>query len=342
VDKVMAKMSDVAKLANVSTATVSRVLRKPDAVKEETKQKVMRAIEQLNYQPNMLARQFRRTETNIVLVIVPDLTNPFFSRVLRGIEHTAVQHGYQVIVGDTENNVERECEYLDLLRQKQADGVILLTARLDKDHLAELAIQYPVVLACEYIEGLTIPTVSIDNISSARKATEHLIKLGHKRIAHITGPLNIILSRDRMKGFQQAMINHELKLDPVFIQEGDFSYESGYNQMMKFLALENPPTAVFAANDEMAIGVVKAAKANGMKVPEDLAVVGFDNINMSSIFEPSITTVEQPKYKIGEKAMELLIKLINGEDLQKKQTVINDNLIIRNSCGANSSVINHN
>jgi LacI family transcriptional regulator, repressor for deo operon, udp, cdd, tsx, nupC, and nupG len=331
----MVKMSDVARLANVSTATVSRVLTKPESVKAETKQKVLEAIHQLNYKPNMVARQFRRKETKIVLVVVPDITNPFFSRVLRGIEHTAVQNGYQVIVGDTENNVKRECEYLNLLRQKQADGMILLTARIDKDDLQEIANQYPVVLACEYIEGISVPTVSIDNISSARKAVEHLIQIGHKKIAHITGPLNVILSRDRLKGFQQAMMNHDLTIDPVFIQEGNFTYNSGFNQMVKLLALENPPTAVFAANDEMAVGTVKAAIENGKKVPEDLAVVGFDNIKISEIFEPSITTIEQPKYKIGINAMELLIKQMNGHVLGKKQHVLTNKLIVRESCGVN-------
>lgn len=334
----MVKMSDVAKLANVSTATVSRVLTKPDTVKEVTKQKVLGAINQLNYQPNMVARQFRRKETNIILVVVPDITNQFFSRVLRGIEHTAVQNSYQVIVGDTENDVDSEYGYLDLLRQRQAQGAILLTARMDKHHLAEISSEFPVVLACEYIEGIDIPTVSIDNISGARKVTEHLIKLGHTQIAHITGPLNVILSRDRLKGYEQALNNRSLKIDPVYVQEGDYTYESGYNQMQKFLALEIPPTAVFAANDEMAIGAVKAVKASGKRVPEDVAVVGFDNIKISSIFEPSITTIDQPKYKIGIKAMDLLIKQINKKPLQKKQNVLSDKLIIRDSCGSSSKV----
>lgn len=333
----MSKMSDVAKMANVSTATVSRVLRSPDSVKEDTRNKVLCAIETLNYQPNMVARQFRTKKTKTILVVVPDITNPFFSKVLRGIEHTAVQNGYQVILGDTENDEIRESEYLDLLRQKQADGGVLLTARMNRKNLEEIAEQFPVVLACEYVDGLNVPTVSIDNISSAKKATEHLINLGHKRIAHISGPVSVVLSRDRMKGYRQAMVYHELPIEPVFMQEGDFSFESGYNQMLKFLALENPPSAVFAASDEMAVGAVKAARSNGLRVPEDLAVVGFDNIELGSIVEPGITTIEQPKYQIGNMAMELLVKLIDQEELQKNQSVLEDKLIIRDSCGFKSN-----
>ncbi|QNF30906.1 MULTISPECIES: LacI family DNA-binding transcriptional regulator [Metabacillus] len=331
----MMKMSDVAKLANVSPATVSRVLSNPELVSKETRQKVLDVINEVNYKPHIVARQFRTKETKIILVVVPDITSAFFSKVLRGIEHVAVNNGYQVILGDTENDIEREKEYINLLLQKQADGMVLLTARLNKTNLEEISEHFPMVLACEYMDGLNVPTVSIDNISSARKATEHLIKLGHTKIAHITGPINVILSRDRMRGYQQAMMSHELDIDSAYIQEGDFSFESGYNQTLKLLALENPPTAVFAFNDEMAMGAIKAAKDSGLKAPEDLAVVGFDNVKMSSVIEPNLTTINQPKYEIGKKAMELLLKLINGESINKKKFVMKDELIIRESCGSN-------
>ncbi|MBU7591378.1 LacI family DNA-binding transcriptional regulator [Metabacillus halosaccharovorans] len=325
------KMSDVAKLANVSPATVSRVLSNPDLVSKETREKVMEVINKVNYKPHIVARQFRTKETKIILVVVPDITSAFFSKVLRGIEHVAVQNDYQVILGDTENDTEREQEYINLLLQKQADGMVLLTARQDKTQLEEIAEHFPMVLACEYMDGLNVPTVSIDNISSARKATEHLIQQGHTKIAHITGPINVILSRDRLRGFQQAMMSHDLEIDSAYIQEGDFTFESGYHQMLKLLALETPPSAVFVFNDEMAMGVIKAVKDSHLSIPEDVAVVGFDNIKMSSVIEPNLTTINQPKYEIGKKAMELLLKLINGESLQKKKFVMKDELIVRES-----------
>ncbi|MEY9865465.1 LacI family DNA-binding transcriptional regulator [Peribacillus sp. RS7] len=330
------KMSDVAKLANVSPATVSRVLRQPDLVSEDTKQKVLQVIEEMNYKPHMIASQFRTKETKIILVVVPDITRPFFSEVLRGIEHTAVENGYQVILGDTENDIEREKEYIDLLYKKQADGAVLLTARMNRESLENLSNQFPIVLACEYVDGLDIPTVSIDNVSSARKVTEHLIKLGHTRIAHITGPMNIILSRDRLGGFQQAMKNHHLKVNQELIQEGgDYSIESGYDQMMKLLSLEKRPEAVFVFNDEMALGAVKAIQDHGLSVPKDIAVVGFDNLKIASIFHPHITTIDQPKYEIGKKATNLLLTLMKGGTVEKKKFVMKDELIIRESCGAN-------
>ncbi len=329
----MVKMKDVAKLANVSTATVSRVLTNANTVSETTKQRVLESIEKLNYQPNIIARSFRKMETKTILVIVPDITNPFFSGVLRGIEFVAAKEGYQVLLGNTNNDVDLECGFLDQLRQRQADGVILLTARMNRSLIEEVSEQFPTVLACEYMEGSNIPTVSIDNISSARKATEHLIKLGHKRIAHLTGPMEVILSRDRLKGFQQAMLQHELDMEPVLVQEGDFTYQSGFNLMSKLCGLDNPPSAVFAANDEMAIGAIKAAKKHGINVPEQLAVVGFDNIKISSIFEPELTTTDQPKFEIGQKAMDTLLKLMNSKNLSKRQIILKDELIVRESCG---------
>ncbi|MED1441385.1 LacI family DNA-binding transcriptional regulator [Aeribacillus composti] len=328
----MVRISDVAKMANVSTATVSRVLSNSGNVKKETAEKVLEAIKKLNYQPNLLARQLRRLETKTVLVVVPDITNTFFSKILRGIEQVAIENDYEVLLGDTGNSLEREKGYLDILRQKKADGMILLTARLESHLLEEISREFPVVLACEYLEGSDIPTVSIDNISSARKATEYLISLGHKRIGFLSGPMDVILSRDRLKGFKQGMMQHDIAIEPNLIQEGDFSFESGFNLMTKLLALTEPPTAVFASSDEMAIGAIKAIKAKGLKVPDDISIVGFDDIKFASIFEPALTTVSQPMFEIGKKAMELLIKLMNGSEIERRQYILEDQLVIRDSC----------
>ncbi|QNG61658.1 LacI family DNA-binding transcriptional regulator [Bacillus sp. PAMC26568] len=328
----MVRIKDVAKKANVSTATVSRVLSKPDTVKEETIKKVLEVIKELNYQPNALARQLRRLETKTILVVVPDITNTFFSKVLRGIESVAVASGYQVLLVDAANDVERETGYLNILRQRKADGLVLLTARMKADMVVTIAREYPVVLACEYIEGSNIPSISIDNVSAARKATVHLINLDHKRIGFISGPLNDVVGQDRLKGFYQAMAQYNLMVEPVLVQEGNFSYECGYNIMMKFLALSNTPTAVFAANDEMAFGAIKAIKSKGLSVPHDISVMGFDDIKFSSIIEPALTTIAQPAFDIGTKAMELLIRLMNKEEIEKSQYILEDQLIIRDSC----------
>jgi len=335
----MAKMSDVAKLANVSKATVSRVLQHPETVKEQTRKKVLHAIEQLNYQPNLLARQFRRTETKTILVVVPTIMNNVFPQIIGGIDAAANEHGFKVLLGNTNRDPEKTSIFINELKQKQVDGMILLTIPLEEKVINEVAAKYPVVLTSDYNEGLNIPTVAIDNISCGREATEHLIKLGHKRIAHITGPLEISISRDRLKGYHQAVLQHEVDLDSLLVQEGDYSFESGYNQMLKLLAIENPPTAVFAGNDVMAMGVVKAAKSQGLKVPEDIAVVGFDNIKFSEIFEPALTTIEQPFFEMGKRSMELLLQQINGEKLTRLKHVLNARLTIRDSCGSKKATV---
>lgn len=341
----MVKLRDVAELAKVSTATVSRVLSNTGRVTEKTRRKVTEAMQELDYQPNFLGRQLRKMETKTILVVVPDIANTFFSKVLRGIEAVAAKHGFQVLMGDSQNSSLSESQYLNHLRYKQVDGVILLTARTNPRLVEELSDNYPIVLACEYLEGSRIPTVSIDNISSARKMTSHLIQLGHRRIAHISGPMSIILGRDRLKGYEQAMVQNNLEMDQVLVQEGDFSYESGYQLMKKLLALQTPPTAVFAANDEMAIGAIKAIKHFQLSVPEDIAVVGFDDIQMASIFEPGLTTVAQPTYQIGNTAMALLVSLMKKEKIVKKQFVLEEQLIVRESCGAklneNNGLLHH-
>ncbi|MDQ0482470.1 LacI family DNA-binding transcriptional regulator [Guptibacillus hwajinpoensis] len=332
----MANMTDVAKLANVSTATVSRVIQNPETVKEKTRVKVLQAIEELNYQPNILARYFRRTETKTILVVVPSIANNVFPQMIEGIDLVANQSGYKVLLGNTNQEPDKAYSYIEELKQKQVDGMILLTTRLDYQIISELGDDYPVVLTSDYIEGLTAPTVAIDNISSARVAVEHLLQLGHQRVGIITGPLDIPLSRDRLKGYRQALLERDIGVESVLIQEGSHSYESGYNQMQKFLALDKSPTAIFAANDTMAMGAIKAVKAHGLRVPEDVAVVGFDNIQFSAIFEPALTTIAQPFIEMGKRSMELLLKQIKGEPLEKKQHVLDTKLIIRESCGSHN------
>ncbi|WP_407267820.1 LacI family DNA-binding transcriptional regulator [Radiobacillus sp. PE A8.2] len=328
----MVRIIDVAQKANVSTATVSRVLANSSIVKEETKKKVLKAIKELNYQPNVLARQLRTLEAKTIIVVVPDISNPFFSNVLRGIESVAKEKEYLVLLVDADNDVEQESKCLNILRQKKADGMILLTAKMDANMLERMAEEYPIVVACEYFEGSNIPTVSVDNISGARKATEFLINHGHKRIGTISGPLDSVLGQDRLKGFCQAMTIYNLSVDPILIQKGDFSYESGLKLTKDLLALNQPPTGIFAANDEMAFGAINSIKSIGLNVPNDISVVGFDDIKFSSIFEPSLTTISQPAFEIGINAMTTLLNIINNKDLKERQMVLSGKLRVRNSC----------
>ncbi|CAM3929008.1 transcriptional regulator family protein [Lederbergia lenta] len=328
------KMIDVAQLANVSTATVSRVLQNPEEVKEETRKRVLSSIKQLNYQPNVLARHLRKNKTNTILVVVPNILNTVFSHIVGGIEHTASKNNFRVILGNSNKDINKEYDFLNVLKQRQVDGMILLSAQMDSDTLNELVKEYSVVIASEYKESVNAAMVTIDNIKSGIMATRHLLRLGHKQVAHISGPLSNYLSKDRFKGYKQAIIQQGLEVDSDLIKEGAFTLESGFDQTIALLNSNKPFSALFAANDVMAIGAIKAAKVYGVRVPEDLAVVGFDNIGFSSVFDPGITTIAQPMTEMGNKAMELLLKSMKGTEYRKERIMLQTNLIIRESCGA--------
>jgi LacI family repressor for deo operon, udp, cdd, tsx, nupC, and nupG len=329
----MSKMKDVARLANVSTATVSRVLAGEERVTERTKEKVLQAIEQLHYKPNRLASNLRTLKSKTIVVVVRDISNSFFSDIIRGVEDVAYKHNYKVLLGDTRNDPKKESDYIGLYNERLVDGVILIATRNRKDTLNELTRGIPVVLTSEFLERADMPIVSIDNIGMAKLATEHLISLGHNRIGFISGPRDIAISKDRLMGYHQALLEHELPLHPDLIQEGDWSIESGHSIASRLLKLDSRPTAILASNDEMAIGVIKCVKKAGLRVPQDVAVVGFDNINMASLLEPTLTTISQPRYDIGVKVMEILLKLMNGEAVKEKQYILPSKLIIRESCG---------
>lgn len=325
----MTKMTDVAKMARVSSATVSRVLSNHPYVSEKTRRKVLDAIEHLGYKPNRLASNFRKMSSKTVIVVLPDISNPFFSEIVKGFKDSARERGYHVLLGDTGNDRDQEREFIELVKAKYVDGLILATARIPKEEIAEVSREIPVVLACEYIDGFDIPTVAIDNIGAARTATQHLASLGHRKIAHISGPLDAVLGRDRLKGYRQALLVNEIPEDENFIQEGDFSVRSGYDLMRKLMAMDNRPTAVFCANDEMAVGAVKAAKEYGLTVPRDISVVGFDDIPMSTLVEPALTTIYQPKYDIGVQSMNMVLNMIEGHENARKQVVLKHELVVR-------------
>jgi LacI family transcriptional regulator, repressor for deo operon, udp, cdd, tsx, nupC, and nupG len=327
----MLKMEDVAKVANVSTATVSRVLANNKNVSQKTRERVMEVINQLEYKPNRLAANFRKKSSETIAVILPDIANPFFSEIVKGFRDEALNNGYQILLCDTGNSTDQEAEFVELVKEKFVDGIILATARMPKEEIYKLSQEIPVVLACEYIESYEIPTVSIDNVTAAREATEFLAKQGHQRIGCITGPLDVILSRDRVKGYRQALLLNELPIHDFLIQEGDFSVKSGFDIMMKLLASEEKPTAVFASSDEMAVGVIKACKNKGLRIPEDISVIGFDDVPLCTLVEPEITTIHQPKYEMGCEAMKMLLTMIGTNDLNQKRIVLPHQLIIRQS-----------
>src|SRR5437870_6472309 len=270
----------VAKRAGVSTATVSRVLSRPEIVAPSTRRKVMRAVQLLGYAPNAAAKNLRTLRSRKVLVTVPDISNPFFSLILQGIEDAALGQGYSVLVGDTQHDVKREERYAQMLKRREADGLIFLGHRLPKEAATLIKAMAPrcapVVNGCEFSPRLGVPSVHIDNAKAAAEAMDHLYDLGHGRIAIITGPLVSPLSRDRLRGVTSRAKKEHAERD-LIVMAGDFSIESGAAEGERLLGRRERPTAIFCFNDEMAMGVIQAARRRGIRIPEQLSVVGFDD-----------------------------------------------------------------
>lgn len=333
----MTNIRDIARLAGVSVATVSRALAKPGVVRPATIEKVKQAIAALDYSPNLVASSLRRQRSDNIIVVVPNIHNPFYSGVVQGIENIAHDNGYKILLGETQNNQERLDRYTAMLTSKGADGLILLGSRLPtivQESLAEdREPPIPLVLACERFDGLSSPSVEIDNIAASRLATEHLIDLGHKRIATISGPKDNPLSGDRLQGYRDALKTAHIRFERNLVVEGDFSIRSGYIAMTRLLARDVRPTAIFCANDEMAIGAQKAAREAGLKMPGDLAIIGFDDIRFAEYAEPPLTTIAQPTVEIGEAAMRLMISVLDGTAAQGERIVLPHELVKRASAG---------
>jgi LacI family repressor for deo operon, udp, cdd, tsx, nupC, and nupG len=315
---------EVARRAGVSTATVSRVLSQPEVVSPSTRTRVLRAVERLGYEPNAAAKNLRTLRTAKLLVTVPDISNPFFSLILRGIEDAAQREGYSVLLGDTQHDEDREERYALMLKRKEADGLIVLGHRLPK-HAADLVRAIaprcaPVVNGCEFSPSLAIPSVHIDNARAAADAIDHLYRLGHRRIGIVTGPLISPLSRDRLDGVTQRAKASRAQGDLVVVH-GDFSIESGLVAAERLLGRRSPPSAIFCFNDEMAMGVLETARRRRLRVPDDLSVVGFDDIRFARYTDPPLTTVAQPMRAIGEGVVRLLLQILQGDRTAAPESV---------------------
>lgn len=325
-------------MAGVSIATVSRTLAEPDKVSEKTRKKVMEAVETSGYVANTLARNFRRRRSNMVVVLVPDIANPFFSNIIQGIERVASRHQYRILLGDTQGEQEREQAYADLVSQRQADGVICLGRnipfRYRKGRKTLDPDWPPFAMACEYHGEIPVPTVCIDNVAAARDAVNHLLELGHQRIAYVNGPSESPLCEDRLQGYEQALKEAGLTVEPALIKQGDFTLASGYDCTATLLASANPPTALFCANDEMAIGAMQACHAAGLSLPGDMSVVGFDDIGFAAYTHPRLTTVHQPRNRIGEQVMTMMLAMLAGNTPADSRIVLPHELVVRESSAA--------
>ncbi len=327
----MPTILDVAAKAGVSRSTVSRVLTGSSKVDVETKRRVMAAMAELNYRPNPVARHLRRQRTGLIALLVPDLANPFFGILATGMEAVAVAHGYHIVLCNTAEDPVRELDYLRLLETNQVDGMVMAAMRNDPEAVKAFRRWGPVVLACEYLDDDSLPAVGIDNTEAAMKATAFLIAKGHTGIAFINGPGRTPLSRDRLDGYRNTLHRHGLEIRSEFIQTGDFSHDSGFACTAKLLAMTPRPSAIFAANDEMAVGAIHAAQTRGLRVPQDIAVVGMDDLPVARMVRPTLTTVTQPIAQIGTVAMQVLMSELAGNGVDNRRWVLDSELTVRDS-----------
>ncbi|KOP81482.1 LacI family DNA-binding transcriptional regulator [Cytobacillus solani] len=326
----MANIQQVAEKAGVSVATVSRVLNHAASVSTKTRLKVENAIKELNYEPSMLGRNLRNSESRLLLVLLPSISNPFYTEIINGIQNTAISNSYNILLCETDSNPQRENIYFNMIKNKLADGVISMDPTVNRQKLTELAESHPVILCSEYDEGGSVPFVTIDSELAAYQAVKHLIRLGNKKIALINSDEKFLYARQRRSGYERALKEFGLPIREEWIYHTrDLEFQNGVQAMRMLLELEEKPTAVFAVSDTLAIGALKGINGSGLHVPNDLAIIGFDNISFSNMTNPTLTTVSQPMYKMGVTAANMLIMSIRGE--QVESVVLDHDLIIRES-----------
>lgn len=329
----LATIEDVAAIAGVSIATVSRAINEPATVADATRRRVNDAIARTGYTTNAMARSLRMRRANMILILAPDVGDPNFSNILVGLETEASKRGYGVLIGNTQHDPTRETDYLRFISSNQADGLILLTGHLPFGigHDGPEARLPPMVAVNEPVPGERVPFVGVDNFEGARIAAEHLISQGHRRIAFIGRASNREVNELRERGYRAALGNAGIAIDPGLILDGDGTTESGRQAAEHMFVRDVLPSAFLCVNDATALGVIIALNARGYDLPRQFSVMGFDDISFASFVTPSLTTMKQPRSKIGEAAMDLLLAVVEGREPEQRQVLLRSELILRNS-----------
>jgi DNA-binding LacI/PurR family transcriptional regulator len=332
----MANMNDIARKANVSLGTVSNVLNETAKVSQDLRKRVLDVIAAIDYQPNQLARGLRRVKTYMIGMIIPDITNPFFPAVVRGAEDAAFTNGYRLVLCNTDNDHSKEIAHLNELRTYHPAGLILipssgadLSSRLDSYAKGGTA----VVCIDRQPHGWSGDMVTVANEEGAFAATQHLLDLGHKQLAAIGGPADILSAEARLKGFKRALRKAKIKLPPAYLRRSTFDQSGGYANGAALLALNPRPTAIVAGNDLIALGLLRAVREAGLRCPQDISIIGFDNLEIAQLTDPPLASVHQPGYQLGGQAMELLLRQVKKQSKEPKQIVLEAELKIRQSVG---------
>jgi DNA-binding LacI/PurR family transcriptional regulator len=327
-------VKDVAKRAGVSTATVSRVLTGSTNVSDELRERVQKAVDELGYKPSRVARSLRTRTRRILGVIVGDIRNPFFTSLVRGIEDVAHHRGYSLILCNADEDPEKEELYIDVLVAEHVGGAIVVPIREESTAYAQLIENgIPVVAADRKLTTLEVDSVLLDNELGAYLGVSHLLRQGYPRIGVIAGPLHTTTGRERLRGYERALRERRIELDPSLVKIGDFKQASGFRLAHELLNLDDPPAAIFAANNMMAIGASQAIHDRGLSIPSDTALVGFGDMPWASLLHPALTVVAQPTRELGNTAANVLLRRIAEPDGPIVEARLKPSLVIRESCG---------
>ncbi|HKJ41007.1 MAG TPA: LacI family DNA-binding transcriptional regulator [Sunxiuqinia sp.] len=331
----MASLSDVAKKAGVSIATVSRVINNGSNVNEATRARVLKAIKELRYQPSRVAKRLRSksASSNLIGVLIPDIQNPFYVDVFRGIEDVAYANNYAIIMCNFAQDEKKEKMYLDILQSESIDGLIAAPAHERDNKVIKLVKDgLPIVCFDRDLMGVDVDVVLVNNRDGAFRAVDHLAKSGYKRIAHISGLEQIPSSQLREQGYREALEANGIPYDPKLVKNGDSKHHSGVRLADELLSLPNPPDAIFTGNNLITLGALETIHKRKLKIPEDIAIIGFDDMYWSISLNPPLTAVYQPAYEIGRRAGELMIQRIKDPKRPTIQMMLNAQLMIRSSC----------
>ncbi len=326
-------MKDIARAAEVSVATVSNTLSGRKYVSPQLRERVEEAIKQLQYRPSKIARSLKTKKTFQIGLMVPDITNPYFAEIARGVESIALQNGYQLFLCNTDGHYSREEKTIHSFLDQRADGIINVAPRMSDEQLCSYARQVSTVILDREILQMPqgVDLVFTNNYDGPNELARYLIKLGHHHFACITGPDEVPSNRKRVKGFESGLFTDGIPRSRLLLVHGDFSFESGFRGMEEVFEQSPRPTALFCCNDLMAWGALESAKQKGMKIPEDIAIAGFDNVYFSEFIVPTLTTIHQPKFEAGQIAMKTLLDRFDAKQDQPKKIELPTQLVIRKS-----------
>lgn len=323
-------IKDVAKYAGVSVATISRVLNEPDKVSEDTRTKVLKAIEETGYQQNLFGKHLRCKKTNIILVMLTSVVNSFCAKIVNSIDNEAKKHGYSIMICVTNDDPKTEERYLNYVKNKFVDGMIVINSTLNQQEMASLSSAYPVIQCSEYADPCTTPYVTINNKQAAKDVVNYFIKDGKKKIMLVgVDDPNIISAKERLEGYKEALTENNINYDPDKVVFSNFGFRNTQKLMSEYFQDGVEVDAVFAISDKMAAATIVALQQKGVRVPEDVAVMGFDNTDITYIFNPTISTVSQPHKKMGKTAFKMLLDRIDGK--KSSNCILQHELIIRKS-----------